>query len=209
MAEGSAFTVVGGGDTAAAEAQARAEFGERQVQLWRRSYAVPPPPAADAADTPPADLRYAALPPEARPRAESLRDVMARLLPYWYDFIAPGLRPGATVLVVSHGNTLRALVKHLDAIGDEEIAAVEITHGVPLVYELGPGMRPLSAGRYLTSSSGGPSALPAGRAPERNRGKGVGRHVITGASDENGRTHDFHRGHPRADHDSRRCAGEG
>jgi 2,3-bisphosphoglycerate-dependent phosphoglycerate mutase len=143
------------------KAQARAEFGEQQVQLWRRSYAVPPPPAtvaadvppADAADPPSADPPYAVLPPEARPRAESLRDVMARLLPYWYDFIVPGLRPGATVLVVSHGNTLRALVKHLDAIGDEEIAAVEIAHGVPLVYELGPGMRPLSVGRYLTQGS--------------------------------------------------------
>jgi 2,3-bisphosphoglycerate-dependent phosphoglycerate mutase len=144
------------------KAQARAEFGEQQVQLWRRSYDVPPP-AADAGDGPPAggrdpqsaDPRYAALPPEARPRAESLRDVTARLLPYWYDFIVPGLRPGATVLVVSHGNTLRALVKHLDAIGDEEIAAVEIAHGVPLVYELSPGMRPLSAGRYLTSWAAG------------------------------------------------------
>jgi 2,3-bisphosphoglycerate-dependent phosphoglycerate mutase len=132
------------------KAQARAEFGEQRVRLWRRSYAVPPPPAADAGDAPFADPRYAALPTEARPRAESLRDVTERLLPYWYDFIAPCLRPGATVLVVSHGNTLRALVKHLDVIGDEEIAAVEIAHGVPLVYELGPGMRPLSAGRYLT-----------------------------------------------------------
>jgi 2,3-bisphosphoglycerate-dependent phosphoglycerate mutase len=149
------------------KALACAEFGEQQVQLWRRSYAVPPPPAADAADAPPADagntpfadLRYASLPPEARPRAESLRDVTARLLPYWYDFIAPGLRPGATVLVVSHGNTLRALVKHLDGIGDEEIAAVEIAHSVPLVYELGPGMRPLSAGRYLTQVAPG---APAG-----------------------------------------------
>jgi 2,3-bisphosphoglycerate-dependent phosphoglycerate mutase len=144
------------------KAQARAEFGEQRVQLWRRSYAVPPPPAADAPDglaadalaahvgeTPPGDPRYAALPPEARPRTESLRDVTARLLPYWYDFIVPGLRPGATVLVVSHGNTLRALVKHLDAIGDEEIAALEIAHAVPLIYELGPGLRPLTAGRYL------------------------------------------------------------
>jgi 2,3-bisphosphoglycerate-dependent phosphoglycerate mutase len=78
-----------------------------------------------------------------------LRDVTARLLPYWYDSIVPGLRPGATVLVVSHGNTLRTLVKHLDGIGDDEIAALNIPHGVPLVYELGPGMRPLSAGRYL------------------------------------------------------------
>jgi 2,3-bisphosphoglycerate-dependent phosphoglycerate mutase len=139
------------------KAQARAEFGESRVQLWRRSYAVPPPPAADAGDAlaavagqvPPGDPRYAALPPEARPRAESLRDVTARLLPYWYDVVVPGLRPGATVLVVSHGNTLRAMVKHLDSIGDEEIAALEIAHGVPLIYELGPGMRPLSAGRYL------------------------------------------------------------
>src|SRR5690242_18074783 len=151
------------------KAQARAEFGEQQVQLWRRSYAVPPPPAEDAADAghaPFADLRYAALPPEARPRAESLRDVTARLLPYWYDFIAPGLRPSATVLAVSHGNTLRALVKHLDGIGDKEIAAVEIAHGVPLVYELGPGMRPLSAGRYLTQvAPGAPAGTfgPAGR----------------------------------------------
>jgi 2,3-bisphosphoglycerate-dependent phosphoglycerate mutase len=157
------------------KAQAQAEFGEQQVQLWRRSYAVPPPPAADAAGVPPAaagdtrstDPRYATLPPEAWPRAESLRDVTARLLPYWYDCIVPGLLPGATVLVVSHGNTLRALVKHLDAIGDEEIAAVEIAHGVPLVYELGPGMRPLSAGQYLTQvAPGAPAGTfgPVGRA---------------------------------------------
>jgi 2,3-bisphosphoglycerate-dependent phosphoglycerate mutase len=82
-----------------------------------------------------------------------LRDVTARLLPYWYDSIIPGLRPGTIVLVVSRGNTPRSLVKHLDGIGDEEIAAVEIAHGVPLLYELGPGMRPLSAGRYLTQEA--------------------------------------------------------
>jgi bisphosphoglycerate-dependent phosphoglycerate mutase len=101
-------------------------LGEQQVQLWRRSYAVAPPPATGAERTQAADPRYAAVPPEARPQAESLRDVTARLLPYWYDSIVPGLRPGTTVLIVSHGNTLRALVKHLDAISDEEIAAVEI-----------------------------------------------------------------------------------
>ena len=131
------------------KARARAEFGEQQVELWRRSYGVAPP-AADAGHEQFADPRYNAVPPETRPRAESLRDVTARLLPYWYDSIVAGLRPGTTVLVVSHGNTLRALVKHLDGIGDEEIAAVEIAHGVPLVYELGPGTRPLSAGRYLS-----------------------------------------------------------
>jgi 2,3-bisphosphoglycerate-dependent phosphoglycerate mutase len=128
------------------KAQARAEFGERQVELWRRSYDVPPPAAGDAQSAGP---RYATLPPEIRPRGESLRDVTARLLPYWYDSIVPGLRPGATVLVVSHGNTLRALVKHLDAIGDDEIAALNVPNGIPLLYELGPGMRPLSSGRYL------------------------------------------------------------
>jgi 2,3-bisphosphoglycerate-dependent phosphoglycerate mutase len=136
------------------KAQARAEYGDQWVQLWRRSYAVAPPPAArEAGRTLFADPRYAALPPEARPRAESLRDVLARLLPYWYDSIAPGLRPGNTMLVVSHGNTLRALVKHLDGIGDEEIAALDIPHGIPLLYELGPALRPLSPGQYLAARS--------------------------------------------------------
>jgi 2,3-bisphosphoglycerate-dependent phosphoglycerate mutase len=139
------------------KARARAEFGERQVELWRRSYGVAPP-AADAGHEQFADPRYNAVPPETRPRAESLRDVTARLLPYWYDSIVACLRPGTTVLVVSHGNTLRALVKHLDGIGDEEIAAVEIAHGVPLLYQLGPGMRPLAAGRYLTLGTDGEAA---------------------------------------------------
>ncbi len=133
------------------KAQVRREYGEDQVLLWRRSYAVPPPPpAADGADPPCADPRYAALPPDARPNAESLRDVTARLLPYWYDAIVPDLRTGACVLVVSHGNTLRALIKHLDAVGDDEIAALNIPNGVPLHYHLGPDMRPLArGGRYL------------------------------------------------------------
>ena len=139
------------------KARARAEFGEQQVELWRRSYGVAPP-AADAGHQQLAGPRYHAVPPEARPRAESLRDVTARLLPYWYDSIVACLRPGTTVLVVSHGNTLRALVKHLDGIGDEEIAAVEIAHGVPLLYQLGPGMRPLAAGRYLTLGTDGEAA---------------------------------------------------
>jgi 2,3-bisphosphoglycerate-dependent phosphoglycerate mutase len=130
------------------KAQARAEFGEQQVQLWRRSHTVAPP-LAEAEDRQFADPRYAALPPEAHPRGESLRDVTARLLPYWYDSIVSCLCPGATVLVVSHGNTLRALVKHLEAISDEKIAALNIPNSVPLLYELGSGMRPVSRGRYL------------------------------------------------------------
>jgi 2,3-bisphosphoglycerate-dependent phosphoglycerate mutase len=155
--------------------QARAEFGEQQVRLWRRSYDVAPP-ATDAGNAQFADPRYASLPPQARPRGESLRDVTARLLPYWYDSIIPGLRPGTTVLVVSHGNTLRALIKHLDGIGDEEVAALTIPHGVPLVYELGPGMRPLS-GRYLRTS--GPGANPPSHpisSSERARSPAKGHH---------------------------------
>jgi 2,3-bisphosphoglycerate-dependent phosphoglycerate mutase len=127
------------------------EHGEGQFRLWRRSYAVPPPPlAADAARSQLADPRYAPLPPEAQPISESLRDVTARLLPYWYDSIVPDLRSGACVLVVSHGNTLRALIKHLDALDDDEITELTIPNGIPLRYDLGPEMRPLTrGGRFL------------------------------------------------------------
>jgi len=90
------------------------------------------------------------LPPEARPCAESLRDVSARLLPYWYDAIVPDLRAGGCVLVVSHGNTLRALVKYLESIPDDQIDELDIPTGIPLVYELGPDMRPGAlGGQYL------------------------------------------------------------
>jgi 2,3-bisphosphoglycerate-dependent phosphoglycerate mutase len=130
--------------------QVVAEYGEQQTLLWHRSYAtVPPPLAAGAECSQFADPRYASLPPEARPCGESLRDVTARLLPYWYDAIVPDLRSGGCVLVVSHGNTLRALVKHLDAIGDDAIATVNIPNGTPLVYHLGPDMQPVTRDRYL------------------------------------------------------------
>jgi 2,3-bisphosphoglycerate-dependent phosphoglycerate mutase len=131
------------------------KYGTGEVLLWRRSYAVPPPPMdADAEHSQSADPRYAGLPAELRPRAESLRDVTARLLPYWYDSIVPDLRAGACVLVVSHGNTLRALIKHLDEIDDEQITALNIPNGIPLFYELGPDMRPLiSGGRHLDRQS--------------------------------------------------------
>jgi 2,3-bisphosphoglycerate-dependent phosphoglycerate mutase len=137
------------------KAQVLEKYGAEQVLLWRRSYAVPPPPAdADAEHSQSGDPRYAGLPAELRPRAESLRDVTARLLPYWYDSIVPDLRTGACVLVVSHGNTLRALIKHLDEIDDERITALNIPNGIPLLYELGPDMRPLiSGGRHLDPQS--------------------------------------------------------
>jgi 2,3-bisphosphoglycerate-dependent phosphoglycerate mutase len=126
-------------------------FGEEQFMLWRRSYDVPPPPLAD--DDPYSqvgDPRYADLPPELMPRTECLRDVVARMLPYWYDAIVPDLRAGRTVLVTAHGNSLRALVKHLDGIDDQTIAGLNIPTGIPLVYELDEAMRPLTrGGEYL------------------------------------------------------------
>jgi 2,3-bisphosphoglycerate-dependent phosphoglycerate mutase len=129
------------------KAEVLEEFGQQQFMLWRRSYDVPPPPlAADAECSQFGDPRYAALPPEARPRAESLRAVGARLLPYWYDAIVPDLRAAGCVLVVSHGNTLRALIKHLDRIPDAEIAGIDIPTGIPLAYELGADMRPAARG---------------------------------------------------------------
>jgi 2,3-bisphosphoglycerate-dependent phosphoglycerate mutase len=133
------------------KAQVLAEYGERQVLGWRRSYDATPPPLDPAVwRLQLSDPRYETLPAEARPRAESLRDVSARLLPYWCDAIVPDLLAGGCVLVVSHGNTLRALVKHLDSIPDDHIAELDIPTGIPLVYELGPDLRPgVLGGQYL------------------------------------------------------------
>ena len=128
-----------------------AEFGEEQFMLWRRSYDVPPPPLApDAQWSQFHDARYAGLPPEVRPVTECLKDVVERMLPYWYDCIVPDLASGATVMVAAHGNSLRALVKHLDGISDADIAELNIPTGIPLVYELDAAFRPVTAGgRYL------------------------------------------------------------
>jgi len=132
------------------KAQTRAEFGDEQFILWRRSYDVPPPPLAD--DDPLSqvgDPRYALLPDELVPRTECLRDVVHRMLPYWDDAIIPDLAAGRTVLAVAHGNSLRALVKHLDGISDADIAQLNIPTGMPLVYELDDRFRPIGGGRYL------------------------------------------------------------
>ena len=133
------------------KAQVRAEFGDEQFMLWRRSYDVPPPPLPDDDRYSQVhDAQYAALPAEARPRTECLKDVLARALPYWYDQVVPDLTAGKTVLVAAHGNSLRALVKHLDSIGDEAIAGLNIPTGIPLLYELDADLRPLRpGGRYL------------------------------------------------------------
>ncbi|HWG02793.1 MAG TPA: phosphoglyceromutase [Trebonia sp.] len=150
------------------KAQTREEFGEEQFMLWRRSYDVPPPPIAD--DDPlsqAGDPRYALLPPELMPRTECLRDVVARMLPYWYDAIVPDLAGGRTVLVVAHGNSLRALVKHLDGISDTAIAELNIPTGIPLRYELDASFRPLTpGGEYLD-----PEAAVAAAEAVKNQGR--------------------------------------
>jgi 2,3-bisphosphoglycerate-dependent phosphoglycerate mutase len=133
------------------KAQTRAEYGDDQFMAWRRSYDVPPPPIAD--DDPlsqASDPRYGLLTDDLLPRTECLRDVVWRMLPYWHDAIVPDLATGQTTLVVAHGNSLRALVKHLDGIGDAEIAWLNIPTGIPLVYELDDEFRPLKpGGAYL------------------------------------------------------------
>ena len=133
------------------KAQTRQEYGEEQFMLWRRSYDVPPPPLADDDMLPQlADPRYALLPDELSPRAECLSDVVRRMLPYWYDAIIGDLAAGRTVLVVAHGNSIRALVKHLDGISDADISGLNIPTGIPLVYELDAAFRPtVTGGRYL------------------------------------------------------------
>jgi 2,3-bisphosphoglycerate-dependent phosphoglycerate mutase len=137
------------------------ETGERhgpeQLKLWRRSYDTPPPPL-DRDDPAHArfDPRYRDLAPELVPDSECLKDVVDRMLPYWYDAIVPDLRAGRKALVTAHGNSLRALVKHLDEIPDDEIPGLNIPTGIPLVYELDQDLRPVSS-RYL----GDPEAAKA------------------------------------------------
>ncbi|MFO7300328.1 MAG: phosphoglyceromutase [Actinomycetes bacterium] len=125
------------------------EFGMEQVHVWRRSYDVPPP-ALDPDDPrhPSHDPRYADVPADELPATECLADVVRRMLPYWFDVMVPQLEEGKTLLVVAHGNSLRALVKHLDGISDEEIVELNIPTGIPLVYELDEDMKPISS-RYL------------------------------------------------------------
>jgi 2,3-bisphosphoglycerate-dependent phosphoglycerate mutase len=131
------------------KAAVRAEFGDEQFMLWRRSYDVPPPPLADDDEYSQAhDPRYADL-LESVPRTECLSDVVRRLLPYWYDAIVPDLRHGS-VLIVAHGNSLRALVKHLDGLSDEAVVSLNIPTGIPLRYDLDPvTLRPARPGEYL------------------------------------------------------------
>ncbi|WP_424937369.1 MULTISPECIES: phosphoglyceromutase [Bacteria] len=148
------------------KAQTLEEFGPEQFQLWRRSFDVPPPPLADDSEfSQVGDPRYAGIDGEV-PRTESLKLVIDRLLPYWESAIVPDLEAGKTVLVTAHGNSLRGLVKHLEGIGDDAIAELNIPTGIPLVYELDEQNRPLGAGRYLD-----PEAAAAGAAAVAAQGK--------------------------------------
>jgi 2,3-bisphosphoglycerate-dependent phosphoglycerate mutase len=144
-------------------------YGEEQFMLWRRSYDVPPPPIdPDSEFAQTHDPRYSALPPEARPVTECLKDVVVRLIPYWEDVIVSEcLRRGQTVLVAAHGNSLRALVKHLDGISDTDIAGLNIPTGIPLVYRLDDDLRPVvPGGEYLD-----PDAAAEAAAAVANQGR--------------------------------------
>jgi 2,3-bisphosphoglycerate-dependent phosphoglycerate mutase len=150
------------------KAQTLAEYGEEQFMIWRRSYATPPPPIEPGSQySQDDDPRYALLPPEARPATECLADVVVRMLPYWYDAIVPDLRAGKNVLVAAHGNSLRALVKHLDEMGDDEVVGLNIPTGVPLRYDLDADLRPTKpGGQYLD-----PDAAAAAIEAVKNQGK--------------------------------------
>jgi 2,3-bisphosphoglycerate-dependent phosphoglycerate mutase len=151
------------------KAETRAKYGDEQFLAWRRSYATPPPPIDPRNRWNPAgDPRYADLAPDVVPSTECLKDVVVRMLPYWYDAIVPDLRAGKVVLVAAHGNSLRALVKHLDGIPDNDIPGLEIPTGVPIVYELGDDLRPVHPGGHWL---GDPDAVKAGVEAVRRQGE--------------------------------------
>jgi 2,3-bisphosphoglycerate-dependent phosphoglycerate mutase len=143
------------------KAEMAASHGEAQVKIWRRSYDVPPPPLTpDDERHPSRDARYAGLDPKVLPSTECLKDTVERFLPLWHEEIAPAVRSGKRVLIAAHGNSIRALVKYLDGISDNDIVELNIPTGIPLVYELDDNLKPLRS-YYL----GDPEA--ARRAAER------------------------------------------
>jgi 2,3-bisphosphoglycerate-dependent phosphoglycerate mutase len=126
------------------KAETAAKHGEAQTKLWRRSYDIPPPPLArDDERHPGRDPRYSSLRPDELPLTESLKDTVARFIPYWRDVIVPDITASKRVLIAAHGNSLRALKKHLDSMSEAEVVELNIPTGIPLVYELGGDLRPL------------------------------------------------------------------
>ncbi len=149
------------------KAETAAKFGDAQVKIWRRAYDTPPPPLEDGdprleTDNP----RYAGLAPGEFPKTECLKDTVARFLPYWHETVAPVLRSGQRVIIAAHGNSLRALVKDLDEVSDQEIVELNIPTGIPLVYELDEELRPLRH-YYL----GDQAAVEAAMQAVANQGK--------------------------------------
>jgi len=149
------------------KAETAAKFGEAQVLTWRRSYDVPPP-ALEPGDprSPAGDPRYSTLTPNQLPATECLKDTVERFLPYWHETIAPAVKAGRQVIIAAHGNSLRALVKYLDALTDEAVVKLNIPTGIPLVYELDEGLKPLRH-YYL----GDPSMVDAATQAVANQGK--------------------------------------
>ncbi len=149
------------------KAETAAKHGEAQTKIWRRSYDIPPPPlTADDPRHPARDPRYAALSPAELPLTETLKDTVARFLPYWHETIAPAIKSGKRVIVAAHGNSLRALVKYLDNIDEQTIVELNIPTGIPLVYELDDDLRPIRH-YYL----GDPAAAAAAAARVANQPK--------------------------------------
>src|SRR6185369_869823 len=127
-----------------------AKHGEEQVKIWRRSYDVPPPPIDESSEFwPGRDPRYASLAPKEVPKTECLKDTVDRFLPFWESDIAPAIKRGKKVIIAAHGNSLRALVKHLDNVSDDDIVELNIPTGIPLVYELDDQLKPLKPRYYL------------------------------------------------------------
>jgi 2,3-bisphosphoglycerate-dependent phosphoglycerate mutase len=147
--------------------QTAATYGEEQVLIWRRSYDVPPP-VLEKSDPryPGHDPRYRELSPSELPRTECLKDTVARFLPYWHQAIVPTIRSGKMVIIAAHGNSLRALVKYLDEIPDQDIVGLNIPTGVPLVYELDEQLKPIRH-HYL----GDPEEIARAAAAVANQGK--------------------------------------
>ena len=145
------------------KAETAREYGDAQVLVWRRSYDTPPPPL-----TPPdprcerGDRRYADLTPSQVPLTECLKDTVARVLPFWNEAIAPAIRSGQRVLVAAHGNSIRALVKYLDGISDDDIVGLNIPNGIPLVYELDADLRPIRRAYLGDAEAAARAAAAAG-----------------------------------------------
>jgi 2,3-bisphosphoglycerate-dependent phosphoglycerate mutase len=149
------------------KAETAKQYGDAQVLVWRRSYDTPPPPlAADDARSERGDLRYAKLDPAQVPLTECLKDTVARVLPFWNEVLAPAITGGQRIVVAAHGNSIRALVKYLDGISDDDIVGLNIPNGIPLVYELDAQLKPISR-RYL----GDPEAAAKAAAAVAGQGK--------------------------------------